>query len=203
MLVPYLCRNGVFGWSEDWRVLRDAGGISSNGKNKMCFSHEVFRLQQSNGGGGRTIGNKAADVVYSFSLCCDRKPNKGNRRKERLALATVGEYFHQGREVWCQEKQVASHVPPVVWKQSVIDAGVQPAVSFLFSPGALPSKQCHSHLEWVILPQLTQSRKLLVNMMELCPQDDSRSCQVDSQIMLNKDIPISFFCSQWISSEGS
>lgn len=29
-------------------------------------------------------------------------------------------------------------------------------------------------------------------MMELCPQGDSRSCQLDSQIMLNKDIPVCF-----------
>lgn len=47
-----------------------------------------------------------------------------------------------------------------------VNAGVQLPVSCLFNPGALPNKQCCFPLEWVILPQLAQSRKLLTNMVD-------------------------------------
>lgn len=70
--------------------------------------------------------------------------------------------LHQGREVWCQEKQVAV----MSLEAEGVNAGVQLPVSCLFSPGALPNKQCCFPLEWVILPQLAQSRKLLTNMVD-------------------------------------
>lgn len=39
----------------------------------------------SHGGGeGRKIGNKATAAVYSFSFCCDRKPDGGHQRKKGL-----------------------------------------------------------------------------------------------------------------------
>lgn len=97
------------------------------------------------------IGNKATAAVFSFSFCCDRKPDRGNRRKKGLLWLQL-----EGTSIKGEKSGVSrsSHVPPVVWKQRVINGGLQPAVSCLFSPGALPSKQWCSRLEWVMLPQL-------------------------------------------------
>lgn len=133
ILLEYSCRSGDFGWSletEERIQGRWRGGMGSWWRQywwldqKWVFPHGFFlsTLIETNEGEWRLIGNKAPEVVSYSSRCCDRKPGKASRGRLILVCSPVrqsGEVLGAG-----QDKQVASHRTPVVWKWNVMLAGV-------------------------------------------------------------------------------
>lgn len=129
---------------------------------------------------GKIIGTKAPEVESYSSRCCDRKPGKASRGRKGLLCFAAGE---SSPSRW---RSLGSR-PPVVWKWSTMLAGV------LFI-------QSRTLVLQIVLLTFSVGFLSPVNPVKVTPHRqrqsfvsrDSRPCQVDSQIMINKAIEIFF-----------